>query len=63
VGEVGLGVVASDASLELENFGDGVVELSTLGVPVADDVQRVWVRRESVVGSLELGVERIRDFT
>jgi hypothetical protein len=41
VGDGGLGVVASDASLELEDFGDGVVELAVFGVPVADDVQRV----------------------
>jgi hypothetical protein len=63
VRDVGVGVAAADAALELKDFGDGVVELSAFGVPVADDVQGVRVRRESVVGWLELGVECVGDFT
>ncbi|WP_171111164.1 MULTISPECIES: hypothetical protein [Streptomyces] len=39
-----------------------MVELPSFGVPVFDDVQGVRVRRKSVVGGLELGVERVSDF-
>ncbi|MCX5282994.1 MULTISPECIES: hypothetical protein [unclassified Streptomyces] len=60
---IGIGVVAADPALELENFGDGVVELTALGTPVADDVQSVRVRRKNVIGWRALGVERICDFT
>ncbi|MDT9701822.1 hypothetical protein [Streptomyces sp. P17] len=57
-----VGVVAADPALELEDFGDGVVELSAFGVSVSDDVQSVRMRHENVIGRLELGVERIGDF-
>ncbi|MFD8373652.1 hypothetical protein ACFV2Z_23235 [Streptomyces sp. NPDC059688] len=56
------GVVAADPTLKLENFWDGVIELAALGMPVTDDIQSVRVRCESVVGWLELGVERVGDF-
>lgn len=62
MGYAGVGVVAADPALELEDFGDGVVELSAFGVPVPDDLQSVRMRRKSVVGWLNLGVERIGDF-
>lgn len=58
-----VGVVAADPALELEDFGDGVVELSAFGVPVSDDVQSVRMRRKNVIGRLGLGVEGIGDFT
>ncbi|MFL4910808.1 hypothetical protein ACJ6WF_48905 [Streptomyces sp. MMS24-I2-30] len=61
--DVGVGVAAADPALELKNFRDGVVELPSFGVPVFDDVQGVRVRRKSVVGGLELGVEGVGDFT
>ncbi|MEV8038341.1 hypothetical protein [Streptomyces sp. NPDC086182] len=60
---VGVGVAAADPALELKNFRDDMVELPSLGVPVFDDVEGVPLRRESVVGWLELGVERVGDFT
>ncbi|NEB05188.1 hypothetical protein [Streptomyces sp. SID13726] len=63
MGDVGVGVTAADAALELEDFGDGVVELPAFCVPVTDDVHGVGVRREDVVARLELGVEGVRDFT
>jgi hypothetical protein len=63
VRDVGVGVAAADPALGLKNFRDGVVELPSFGVPVFDDVQGVRVRRKSVVGWLELGVERVGDFT
>ncbi|MGW7611624.1 hypothetical protein ACWGKW_31080 [Streptomyces sp. NPDC054766] len=63
VRDVGVGVAAADPALELKNFRDGMVELPSLGVPVFDDVEGVPVRHESVVGRLELGVERVGDFT
>jgi hypothetical protein len=59
----GVGVVSADSALELEDFGDGVVELSAFGVPVSDDVESVRMWRKSIVGWLELGVERVGDFT
>ncbi|MFE0256860.1 hypothetical protein [Streptomyces sp. NPDC059010] len=58
-----IGVVAADAPLELEDFRDGVIELSAFGVSVSDDVQGVRVRRENVISLLGLGVERVGDFT
>ncbi|KOV88225.1 hypothetical protein ADL01_02065 [Streptomyces sp. NRRL WC-3618] len=39
-----VGVAAADSALELEDFGDGMVELSAFGVPVSDDVQSVRMR-------------------
>jgi hypothetical protein len=63
VGDVGFGAAPSYAALELENFGNGIVDLSAFGVPVADDVQSVRVRRKGIVGWLELGVEHVGDFT
>jgi hypothetical protein len=59
----GVGVIAADPALELENLGNGVVELSAFCVPVADDVQSVRLRRKCVVGCLELSVERVGGFT
>lgn len=58
-----ISVVAANPVLELENFGNGIVELPAFGVPVADDVQSVRVRRESVFDRLDLGVERVGDRT
>ncbi|WP_327404507.1 hypothetical protein OG194_33535 [Streptomyces sp. NBC_01288] len=60
---IGIGVVAADPVLELENFGDGIVELTAFGVPVTDDGHSVRVRRKNVIGWLALGVERICDFS
>ncbi|MER5338856.1 hypothetical protein ABT030_00650 [Streptomyces mirabilis] len=59
---IGIGVVAADPALELENFGDGIVELTAFCTPVADDVQSVRVRRKNVIGWLALGVECVGDF-
>ncbi|MCP3768553.1 hypothetical protein [Streptomyces sp. MAR25Y5] len=61
--DVGVGVAAADPALQLKNFRDGMVELSSLGVSVIDDIQGVRGRRKSVVGWLELGVEGVGDFT
>ncbi|WP_189191875.1 hypothetical protein [Streptomyces albiflavescens] len=61
--DVGVGIAAADPALELQHFRDGMVQLPSLGMPVLDDVQGVRVRSESVVGWLELGVERVGDFT
>ncbi|MFF4806355.1 hypothetical protein ACFY1U_49710 [Streptomyces sp. NPDC001351] len=58
-----ISMVAADPALKLENFGDGVVELPPFGVPVADDAQGVWVRREGVFDRLHHGVERVSDVT
>lgn len=63
MGDAGVGVVAADPSLELKDFRDGVVELPTFGVPVADDVQSVHVRRENVFDRPYFGVERVGDLT
>ncbi|MEU0965050.1 hypothetical protein ABZ357_06235 [Streptomyces sp. NPDC005917] len=60
--DVGVGVAPADPALELKNFRNGMVELPSLGVPVFDDVQGVGVWRKSVVGWLELRVERVCDF-
>ncbi|MER5225252.1 hypothetical protein [Streptomyces flaveus] len=62
VRDAGVDVAAADPALELKNFRDGVVELSASGVPVFDDAQSVRMRRKSVIGRLELGVERVGDF-
>ncbi|MER5431718.1 hypothetical protein [Streptomyces sp. NPDC002588] len=57
----GVGAVAADPTLELEDFGDGVVELSAFGVAVSDDVQSVRMRRKNVIARLGLGFERVGD--
>lgn len=52
-----VGVVAADTSLELQDVGDGVVELSAFRVAVAEDCKTVWVRSERIFGGLGLGFE------
>lgn len=56
-------VVLADASLELESVGDGVVDLPTIGMAAADDLQGVRMRRQRVVGRVGLRVEIVSKFT
>ncbi|MET7722489.1 hypothetical protein, partial [Streptomyces mirabilis] len=62
MGYVGVGVVSADPALELEDFGDGMVELSAFGVPASQNVQSVRVRQKGIDDWFELGVERVGDF-
>ncbi|MCL8011315.1 hypothetical protein [Streptomyces sp. AS02] len=52
-----LGVVAADASLEVQDVRDGVVELSAFDVAVADDRKSVWMQSRWIVGGLRLCFE------
>jgi hypothetical protein len=56
-------VVSPDAPLELEGVGDGVVDLPTTGMAATDDLQRVRMRRQRVVGQVGLRVESVSQFT
>jgi hypothetical protein len=50
-------VEAADTPLELEDVGDGVVELSAIGVAVGDDRKGVGMRSERIGSGFGLGFE------
>ncbi|KFG08950.1 hypothetical protein IQ61_11010 [Streptomyces scabiei] len=57
MGNVLVGVVATDASLKLQDVRDGVVELSAFDVAVADHRESVGMGSERIVGGLGLRIE------
>ncbi|KUO16213.1 hypothetical protein AQJ91_36915 [Streptomyces dysideae] len=55
-------VVATDAPLELESVGNGVVDLPATGMAAIDDLQCVRMRRQRVVSQVGLRFESVSEF-